>query len=102
MANMTLAIPDELHKMMKAHADIKWSEVARQAFLAKLSTQEKIKLADELTKDSKLTPEDIRFLSRKINKAAAIRFLNDHNSRHQHHHSGTLEKRPKQKAVASK
>jgi hypothetical protein len=28
---MTLAIPAELHKKMKAHPEIKWTEVARQA-----------------------------------------------------------------------
>ena len=31
MVNMTLAIPEELHKIMKKHSEIKWTEVARQA-----------------------------------------------------------------------
>lgn len=31
MVNMTMAIPKELHKIMKTHPEIKWTEVARQA-----------------------------------------------------------------------
>ncbi len=31
MVNMTLAIPEQLHKTMKKHSEIKWTEVARQA-----------------------------------------------------------------------
>jgi len=31
MVNMTMAIPEQLHKVMKKHAEIKWTEVARQA-----------------------------------------------------------------------
>jgi hypothetical protein len=28
---MTLAIPEQVHKVMKKHPEIKWTEVARQA-----------------------------------------------------------------------
>jgi len=35
MVNMTMAIPVHLHKVMKKHPEIKWTEVARQAFEAK-------------------------------------------------------------------
>jgi hypothetical protein len=31
MVNMTLALPDELHEIIRKHTDIKWSEVARKA-----------------------------------------------------------------------
>ena len=31
MANLTLAIPDELYVRMKKMSDIRWSEVARKA-----------------------------------------------------------------------
>ena len=36
MANLTLSIPAELHKEMKRHSELKWSEVARQAFEMKV------------------------------------------------------------------
>lgn len=31
MVNMTLAIQDRTHRVMKRHPEIKWTEVARQA-----------------------------------------------------------------------
>ena len=36
MTNMTMAIPAELHKKMKKHHEVKWTEVARNAFERKL------------------------------------------------------------------
>ena len=35
MVNMTLAIPEELHKTMKQHPEIKWTEVVRFAIKKK-------------------------------------------------------------------
>ena len=40
MVNMTLAIPEPLHKVMKKHREIKWTEVARQAIAQKARTIE--------------------------------------------------------------
>jgi len=31
MTNMTLALPEELHAIMRKHKTVKWSEVARSA-----------------------------------------------------------------------
>lgn len=31
MVNMTLALPEHLHRLMKKHSEIKWTEVARKA-----------------------------------------------------------------------
>jgi hypothetical protein len=36
MVNMTLSIPEDLHKKMKEKSDIKWSEVARRAFESRI------------------------------------------------------------------
>lgn len=36
MANMTLSIPEKLHVELAAHPEIRWSEVARQAFEKKI------------------------------------------------------------------
>jgi hypothetical protein len=46
MTNMTLAIPEELHKIIKKHKEIKWSEVAREALWNKAR---KIELVESLT-----------------------------------------------------
>ena len=35
MVNMTLAIPEDLKKIMEKHKTIKWSEVARDAIWSK-------------------------------------------------------------------
>lgn len=40
MVNMTLAIPEPLHKIMKKHPEIKWTEVARQAVAQKAKIAE--------------------------------------------------------------
>lgn len=45
MANITLAVPDTLHKKMKKHPEFKWSEVARQAIEQKIDDTE---LLDDL------------------------------------------------------
>lgn len=37
MANMTLSIPEDLHKRMQKHSEFKWSEVARRAFEEKIN-----------------------------------------------------------------
>ena len=31
MPNMTFAIPDALHKFIKAHREVNWSEIGRRA-----------------------------------------------------------------------
>lgn len=36
MANMTLSIPEKLYREMSVHSELKWSNVARQAFEKKL------------------------------------------------------------------
>ena len=36
MGNITLSIPDEIHKDMRNFSEVKWSEVARKAIIEKL------------------------------------------------------------------
>ena len=45
LTNMTLAIPKELHTKMKTRTELKWSDVARQAFEEKIKDLE---LLDDL------------------------------------------------------
>ncbi|PIU21018.1 MAG: hypothetical protein COT15_04445 [Candidatus Diapherotrites archaeon CG08_land_8_20_14_0_20_34_12] len=37
MVNVTLAVPEQIHKFMKQHNEIKWTEVARQAIIKKIT-----------------------------------------------------------------
>lgn len=68
MTNVTLAVPEELHKIMDKHRDIKWSEVARQAMWAKAH---KLELMDKLLAKSELTEKDALEIGNKIKKGIA-------------------------------
>ncbi len=70
MTNMTLAVPEKLHLIMKEHQEIRWSEVARQALWEKAR---KLELMDKLLSKSTLTEEDALELGRKVNRAVAKR-----------------------------
>lgn len=68
MTNMTLALPEELHKIMKRHIEIKWSEVARQALWKQAR---KMELMDKILSKSKLTEKDALEIGAKINSGVA-------------------------------
>jgi hypothetical protein len=70
MPNMTLAIPEDLRKIMRKHNEIKWSEVARMSLWSKA---EQLEWMDRVTAKSKLTEEDIEEFDRKIKKGIARR-----------------------------
>ena len=72
MANITLSIPDDLHRKMKGFSEIKWSEVARKAIQKKVQDLE---MLDKLTSKSKLTEQDVVEISDKINKSLAKKIL---------------------------
>ena len=72
MTNMTLSMPDEVHKEMKHFSEIKWSEVARKAIIEKLET---LQLAERLAKKSRLTEKDVADFSKKIKSGASKRFM---------------------------
>lgn len=68
MTNMTLAIPEELNKIMKKHKEIKWSEVARQAMWLQAK---KLELMENLLEKSKLTEKDAIDIGNKIKHGIA-------------------------------
>ncbi len=70
MTNMTLALPEELVKLMKKHKQIKWSEVARQALWNEAN---KMELMDKMLQKSKFTEQDALELGRKVNRNIAKR-----------------------------
>lgn len=70
MPNITLSIPDELHKIVKQHPEIKWSEVARQAMW---SYAQKLKIVDEITSKNTLTEMDAEEIGNMIKKGIAKR-----------------------------
>ena len=68
MTNMTLALPEELHKIIKNHKEIKWSEVARQAMWQQAK---KLQLMDELLSNSKLSKLDAKEIGEKVKEGIA-------------------------------
>ena len=70
MTNMTLAVPEDLHEIMRKYDTIKWSEIARQALW---DQARKLELMDKLLAKSKLTEEDALEIGRKINRGIANR-----------------------------
>ena len=68
MTNMTLAIPEELHKLMRKHSQIKWSEVARRAISQEA---QKLETMNKILSKSKFTEKDIEMLGNEIKKGIA-------------------------------
>ena len=71
MANVTLAVSDELRRIMKSHPEIKWSEVARQAMW---EYAKKLEMMDEVTGKSKLTEGDALEVGRAIKTGLGARY----------------------------
>ncbi|MBI4918780.1 hypothetical protein HY837_02540 [archaeon] len=71
MVNMTLSIPEQLHKEMMFHSELKWSDVARQAFEKKIK---ELHWMNKVLEKSKLTEEDAERIGHKIKKEIAKRF----------------------------
>ncbi len=72
MANMTLSIPEDLYREMQRHSEIKWSEVARQAFELKIR---ELHWMDEVLKRSELSEEDAERIGHRVKHEIAKRFL---------------------------
>ncbi len=70
MGNLTLAVPEHLHKRMHQHPELKWSEIARQAFEAKLSEAE---IEERILAKTRLTEADAERIGRKVKQEIARR-----------------------------
>ena len=68
MSNITLAIPEDLHRRMREHSEIRWSEVVRKSISQKI---EDLDMMDKLTAKSKLTQRDVESIASKIDGTVA-------------------------------
>ncbi|MBI4173911.1 MAG: hypothetical protein HY519_04285 [Candidatus Aenigmarchaeota archaeon] len=68
MPNVTLAIPKELRRKMKAHSEIKWSEVARRAIAEKI---EDLEAMDRIVGKSRLTRQAAAEIAQKVDSETA-------------------------------
>ncbi len=71
MVNVTLAVPEELHKVMKSHPEIKWSEVARQAMW---EYARKLEMLDRVATKSKLTEKEALEIGKAIKQSLSERY----------------------------
>lgn len=71
MSNITLAIPEELHIIIRKHNEIKWSEVARRALWQQAR---KLQIMDKLVSKSEFTEKDVEELDHKIKAGLLKRF----------------------------
>lgn len=71
MPNMTLTVPAELHKKMNQRKEIRWSQVAREAFEQKI---EELEWMESMLKKSKLTEEDAEQIGNEVKKKIWKRF----------------------------
>mgnify|MGYP001601101322 CR=1 FL=1 len=74
MPNMTLSIPEDLHKKMKEFSDIRLSEVARRSIEERINDLEAI---NKIASKSKLTEKDAEEIGKKIKSRMAKRFYED-------------------------
>lgn len=63
--NMTVTIEDELWKEMKAHSEIRWSAVMKEAAKDKLKA---LKILERLSENSNLSEREIETISVKLGK----------------------------------
>lgn len=71
MANITLAVSEEISKKMKKFPKVKWSVVAREAIANEL---EKLEILDKLLSKSKFTEKDAERIGHKIKHEMSARF----------------------------
>jgi len=63
MPNMTLSLPEDIYRIVKAHNEVRWSEIARRAIE---DYAKKIALMNALTHESELSEDDIMALDHKV------------------------------------
>jgi hypothetical protein len=71
MVNITLSVPEELHRKMKKFSELRWSEVARKAIESRILDLEAV---EKIAHKSKLTKKDVDEISKKIKRSASMRF----------------------------
>lgn len=63
MVNVTFAVPEELHEIMRRHPEIRWSEIARKAMW---EYARKLELMERVVSGSRLSEKDVLELGEKV------------------------------------
>ena len=73
MANLTLAIPDDLKRELDSMPEINWSEVARAAIRERAAQYKKLQELQTIAR-ANLTDKDIKELADKVNQGVYDRY----------------------------
>ena len=68
MPNVTIRVPDDLKEEMNDHPEINWSEVAQNSMREYL---QRLRVAEEIAAESRLTEEDAAELGEAVKHAVA-------------------------------
>jgi hypothetical protein len=71
MPNITLAVPEELHRKMKAYPEVKWSEVVRRIIAQRIRDLERM---DAIARNSRLRLQDIEELDHLVKEGLRRRY----------------------------
>ncbi len=71
MANITLALPESVHNIVKKHKEIRWSEIARAAISSHAA---KLEMMDKIAAKSKLTMKDVEEINEKVKEGLFKRY----------------------------
>jgi hypothetical protein len=71
VVNVTFAVPEELHEIMRRHPEIKWSEIARKAMW---EYARKLELMERVVGESKLSEKDVLELDKKVKAGVGRRY----------------------------
>ena len=71
MANITLALPESVHRIVKKHKEIRWSEIARSAISSHAA---KLEIMDKIAAKSKLSLKDIEEIDEKVKEGLLRRY----------------------------
>jgi hypothetical protein len=71
VVNVTFAVPEELHEVMRRHPEIKWSEIARKAMW---EYARKLELMERVASESRLSEKDVVELDKKVKAGIGRRY----------------------------
>jgi len=71
VVNVTFAVPEELHEIMRRHPEIRWSEIARKAMW---EYAQKLELMERITSESRLSEKDVLELDKKVKAEVSGRY----------------------------
>jgi len=73
VVNVTFAVPEELHEIMRQHPEIKWSEIARKAMW---DYARKLELMERIVSGSQLSKKDVVELDEKVKAGLRRKYKN--------------------------